>query len=154
MPNYVSWIRAKVGHERILLNVAGIVVFDNTGKILLQKRSNAGDVWGFPGGVIELGESAAEAAIREVREETGLDVKIDSLLGVYTKYYDEYLNGDKTQPIAIVFRGSVVGGELIADGEETFELAFFRLDEVPELFNSQHNDILDDIRNHRIGVYR
>ena len=154
MANYISWIRNKVGHERIFLNVAGVVVFDSAGKVLLQKRSGTEAVWGFPGGVIELGESAAEAAIREVREETGLDVKIDSLVGVYTKYFDEYQNGDKAQPIAIVFKGHAVGGELFVDKEETFALTFFELDEVPELFNPQHNDILDDIRNHRVGVYR
>lgn len=154
MPNYIPWIREKIGHDRIFLNVAGIVVFDDTGKVLLQKRSNSEDLWGFPGGVMELGESAAETAIREVREETGLDVKIDSLLGVYTKYFHQYRNGDQAQPIAIAFTGSIVGGELFIDRKETFDLKFFHLDEVPELFNSQHNDMLDDIRNHRMGVYR
>lgn len=154
MANYISWIRKKVGHDQIFLNVAGIVVFDDFGNILLQKRSNSENLWGFPGDVIELGESAAEAAIREVREETGLDVKIDSLVGVYTKYFDEYPNGDKAQPVAIVFKGRIIGGQLIVDKKETFDLAFFSLDEMPYLFNSQHNDILDDIRHQRTGVYR
>jgi mutator protein MutT len=154
MPNYISWIRERVGQERIFLNVAGIVVFDNAGRVLLQKRSETEELWGFPGGAIELGESAAEAAIREVREETGLDVKIDSLLGVYTKYFDQYPNGDMAQPVLVIFKGSIVSGELAIDGKETFKLAFFDLDEVPKLFNFQHNDILDDVRNHRMGVYR
>jgi mutator protein MutT len=154
MPDYIPWIREKVGHERIFLNVTGVVVFNDQGEVLLQKRSKTEELWGFPGGVMELGESATEAAIREVREETGLEVKIESLLGVYTKYEDEYPNGDQAQPIAIVFKGSVAGGELIVDGKETFGLAFYDLDEVPELFNSQHNDILADIRNQRTAVYR
>jgi|WetSurMetagenome_2_1015567.scaffolds.fasta_scaffold364890_2 mutator protein MutT len=154
MPDYIHWIREKVGHERIFLNVAGVVVFDGMGRVLLQKRSANEKLWGFPGGIIELGESAEEAAIREVREETGLDVKIDSLIGIYTKYYNEYPNGDKAQPILVIFKGRVVRGEFNVDGKETFDLAFFELDEVPVLFNSQHNDILDDIRNNRIGVYR
>jgi 8-oxo-dGTP pyrophosphatase MutT (NUDIX family) len=154
MPDYIPWIREKVGHEEIFLNVAAIVVFDSTNKVLLQKRSGTEELWGFPGGMMELGESAAETAIREVWEETGLKVKIDSLLGVYTKYYDEYPNGDKGQPIAIVFKGSIVGGELRVDEKETFELRFYELEKAPELFNRQHNDILDDIRNHRSGVYR
>jgi 8-oxo-dGTP pyrophosphatase MutT (NUDIX family) len=63
MPNYISWIREKVGHNRIFLNVAGVVVFNEDGKVLLQKRSNNEELWGFPGGVIELGESALEAAM-------------------------------------------------------------------------------------------
>lgn len=154
MPDYVTWIREKVGCDQIFLIVAGIVVFDKQGRVLLQNRSKDEAQWGFPGGVMELGESAAETAIREVREETGLDVKIDSLLGVYSKYSHLYPNGDKAQPIAIAFTGSIIGGELLIDGKETFDLKFFELDEVPELFNSQHNDILDDIRNQRTAVYR
>jgi mutator protein MutT len=154
MPDYVQWIREEVGHDPIFLNVAGIVVFDDQGRVLLQKRSKTEELWGFPGGVMELGESAEEAAIREVREETGLEVKIDSMLGVYTQYHHVYANGDQVQPIMFMFKGSVVGGELFVDGKETFELAFFALDDVPDLFNEQHNDILDDLRNQRSGVYR
>jgi mutator protein MutT len=152
--NYVTWIREKVGKETIFLNVAGVIVFNGEGRVLLQKRSATGDQWGFPGGIIELGESAAEAAIREVHEETGLDVKIDSLLGVYTKYFHQYPNGDQAQPIAVVFTGSVVGGELSFDCNETFDLRFFDLDKIPILFNTQQNDMLEDLRNHRSGVFR
>ncbi len=154
MHDYIPWIREKVGHDQIFLNVAGIIVFDELDRVLLQKRSKDRDQWGFPGGVMELGESAAEAAIREVREETGLDVRIDSLLGVYSKYFHRYPNGDQAQPIAIAFTGSIIGGELFVDGKETFDLRFFELNEVPKLFNSQHNDMLDDVRNQRAGVYR
>ena len=154
MPEYIPWIREKVGHDRIFLNVAGIVVFDEQGRVLLQNRSKDDIQWGFPGGVMELGESAAEAAIREVREETGLEVKIEGLLGVYSKYFHEYPNEDQAQPIAIAFTGRVIGGELYVDGKETFDLKFCEIDQVPILFNSQHNDMLDDIRNQRMGVYR
>lgn len=154
MPDYVPWIRQKVGHDPIFLNVAGIVVFDEHGKVLLQNRSKDEEQWGFPGGVMELGESAAETAIREVREETGLNVKIDSLLGVYTKYFHQYPNGDQAQPIAITFTGSIIDGELFVDGKETFDLRFFELDEVPKLFNSQHDDMLADVRYQRASVYR
>lgn len=154
MSDYIAWIRERVGHDPIFLNVAGVVVFDENGRVLLQRRSHADDSWGFPGGVVELGESVAEAAIREVKEETGLDVVIDSLLGIYSKYSDTYPNGDQAQPIATVFKGHVVSGELAIDGQETFDLQFFHLDEVPSLFNVQHNDILDDLRHNRTGVYR
>ena len=152
--DYIRWIRGKVGHEKIILVVAGIVVFDDEGRVLLQKRSNTEELWGFPGGMMELGESAAETAVREVREETGLDVEITSLLGIYSKYSDQYPNDDKAQPIAIVFKGVVAGGELKIYGEETHDLRFFHPDQAPKLFNPQHNDILKDIRHQRISIYR
>jgi len=154
MPDYVQRIREKVGHDYIFLNVAGIVVFDDRGRVLLQKRSETEEIWGFPGGIMELGESAEEAAIREVREETGLEVKIDSMLGVYTKYHHVYANGDQAQPVLFVFKGSVVGGELFIDGKETFDLVFLELDQVPVLFNDQNNDVLEDLRNQRSCVFR
>ena len=154
MNDYVSWIRDRIGHDRIFLNVAIVVVVNDKGEVLLQKRSKTESRWGFPGGVIELGESADEAAVREAREETGLEVQIENLLGVYTRYYDEYANGDKAQPVAIVFTGSAIGGKLATDNNETFELSFFAPDTAPTLFNAQHNDILEDFRLGRTGVYR
>ena len=154
MPNYIKWIRSKVGHEKIMLNFAGGCIIDNKGHLLLQKRAGQEDAWGFPGGAIELGESAEEAAIREVQEETGLVVKVDQLLGIYTKYNDEYPNGDRAQPIVISFLCSVIGGELNSDNSETKELRFFHRDNVPRLFNKQHNDVLEDLLANKIGVYR
>jgi len=152
--DYIRWIREKVGHEKIILVVAGVIVFDDDGRVLLQKRSKIEELWGFPGGMMELGESAEETAVREVREETGLEVEITSLLGVYTKYSDQYPNGDKAQPITIVFKGKAIGGKLKIDGEETHDLQFLHPDQAPKLFNPQSNDILEDIRQQRTTVYR
>jgi mutator protein MutT len=152
--DYIHWLRSKVGHEKVILVVAGVIVFDENGKVLLQKRSKTEEVWGFPGGMMELGESAEETAVREVYEETGLEVEVTSLLGVYSKYSDEYPNGDKAQPIAIVFKGKAVGGKLKIDNKETYDLQFFHPEHAPNLFNRQHNDMLEDIRNNQINVYR
>ena len=58
---------------------------------------------------MEIGESAAETAIREIKEETGYDVEINELVGVYTKYFQTYPNGDKAQSIVIVFTCSIAG---------------------------------------------
>lgn len=72
MANYINWIRSKVGHEKVILVFAGGCLFDEDGKVLLQKRGDSGK-WGFPGDAIELGETPEEAAIRELREECGLN---------------------------------------------------------------------------------
>lgn len=87
-------LRNKVGHDELILNYAGCIILDDKNRLLLQKRSDC-EKWGFLGGMVELGESVEEAAIREIKEESGLDVKINSLFGVYSKYFEKYTNGDK-----------------------------------------------------------
>lgn len=137
------------------MNFACCVVFDEHGRVLLQLRGDReGKVWGFPGGAMELGESAEQAAVREVREETGLDVAVTDLLGVYTGYEDRYLNGDVAQTIAIVFRARIEGGALALGDEETVGMQFHDVGRLPHLLNQQHEDIASDIRAGRRGVWR
>lgn len=155
--DYVSWLRAQVGHAPIQLNFAAGCVVTGEG-VLLQRRGDDG-AWGFPGGAIELGESAGEAAVREVAEETGLRVAVDAMLGVYTKYRHRYPNGDVVQPITVFFRCSVVGrqpGGQNAESRqpESLELRYFPLSHVPRLMNRQHQDALSDLRLGRHGVFR
>ena len=66
-----------------LVVAASAVVTDGAGRVLLLRRSDSGN-WALPGGTLELGESITECAVREVREETGLDVEVMGLVGVYT----------------------------------------------------------------------
>lgn len=151
--NYIKWIRSKVGQEPIILNFVGGCIRNDNGEILLQKRKDK-NVWGFPGGAIEIGESAQETAIREIKEETGLDVFPQKMIGVYTGYFDEYPNGDKAQVISIFFDLEIVGGNLIESNDETLELKFFDEKSIPKLVNQQHEDVLRDIINREYGVCR
>ena len=153
MEDYIKKIRKRVGHEALILNFAGCIIFDEQNRLLLQKRSDCGQ-WGFLGGMVEFGESVEETAVREVKEESGLDVETTSLFGVYSKYFAEYANGDKAQPIVHMFKAKIIGGEPIEKNEETAELKYFHLNEVPPLFCKQHRDILDDIKSSREFVYR
>ncbi len=61
-----------------------VVINDEQGKIVFIKRNDL-PVWDLPGGHVEEGESLVEAAIREVKEETGLDVRITRLVGIYSR---------------------------------------------------------------------
>ncbi|MGE6574213.1 NUDIX hydrolase [Paenibacillus xylanexedens] len=151
--DYTKWIRTKVGSEMIILNFAGAIVLDEEGQILLQRRRDK-NAWGFPGGAMELGESAEETAIREVKEKTGLTIIIEKLIGVYTKYFDRYPNGDQAQTISFFYQGCITHGELISSNEESIELQFFNPDEVPDLFNQQHTDAFNNFRAQRVGVFR
>ena len=142
--NYVRWLRSKVGHEKVIMIFSGGFIYDKDGKVLLQSRGDS-KKWGFPGGAIELGETPEMAAIREVKEETGLDVKVSNLFGIYTDGDMEYPNGDKAHSILIVYDLEMIGGQLKCDNLETVELKYFGLDEMPELFCKQHEEIKHDL---------
>ena len=146
--DYIHWLRSKVGHEKVILVFAGGCIFNEKGEVLLQRRGDFGK-WGFPGGAVELGESPEQTAVREVKEETGLDVEIRRLVGVYTECDMEYPNGDKAQSICIVYEFRVIGGEPVCDETETLELKWFSLEEEPELFCGQHEETWRDIKKQR-----
>lgn len=146
--DYIRWIRSKVGHEKIILVFAGGCIFDASGKVLLQRRGDS-KKWGFPGGAIEIGETPEMAAIREVKEETGLDVRVSGLIGIYTDCDMEYPNGDKAHSICIVYELEMTGGQLKCDTLETVDLQYFDLDEMPELFCKQHEETKNDLLKRR-----
>jgi len=154
MTDYVKWIRSKVGNERIFLNVVGGWVENSQGKVLLQKRSPNEELWGFPGGVMNLGESAEETAIREIKEETGFDVATEELIGVYTKFFATYSNGDQVQLIVFFFKMKIIGGNYKIDNIETFDIKFFSIEDIPPLFSELHQLMLIDAKNANRGVYR
>ncbi len=62
---------------------ASAIVVDDQGRILMQRRSD-NSRWALPGGVMDIGESTADTAVREVREETGLEVVPEYIVGVYS----------------------------------------------------------------------
>ncbi|WP_051384687.1 NUDIX domain-containing protein [Sporolactobacillus laevolacticus] len=81
---YIEQIRALVGHRPIILNVAGALIVDELGRVLLQKRTFPSETWGIPCGMMELGESTKETAKREIFEETGLTIAHLHLFNVYS----------------------------------------------------------------------
>lgn len=103
---------------------ASAVVTDDRSRILLQRRRD-NDLWALPGGGMEMGESLPEAAVREVREETGLDVEITGLVGTYTdpRHIIAYSDGEVRRQFNVCFRARVVGGAP-AVSDESRELRF------------------------------
>ena len=98
-----------------------IVVTSENDEVLLIRRSD-NDNWAIPGGAIELGESMTQAAIRETKEESGIDCEITGLVGVYTdpKHVILYTsNGEARQEFSIVLTGRPVGGELTPSSESS-----------------------------------
>ena len=108
------------------------------GRVLLTQRRDF-PVWCLPGGGVEDGESLAQAAIREASEETGLDVQLTRLVGLYSRP-----NWRRGGDHAIVFAAKPIGGHLQPVTDETLDARYFRLDELPEtLLWSHHQRILD-----------
>ncbi|MHC8515308.1 NUDIX domain-containing protein [Sporosarcina sp. ITBMC105] len=92
--NYIQTMRQLIGNETLLTIGCGVILVENE-KILLQHRTDE-DNWCIPGGMMELGETFEETAIRETREETGLTVKELNLFGLYLgeSCFVTYPNGD------------------------------------------------------------
>lgn len=91
---------------------ANVVVVGDDGRILLIRRTDNGNL-ALPGGGMDLGESITDAATRETREETGVDVEITGLVGIYTnpRHLIEYTsNGEVRQEFSVVFTARPVGG--------------------------------------------
>jgi len=151
--DYIARLRSQLGQQPIQLNFAAGCIVNDHGEALLQRRSDDGK-WCFPGGAIEYGETAHDAVVREVGEETGLAVEVTDLLGVYTGYEHVYPNGDVTQPMCVYFRCRLVGDQTPIAGNETLDVGYFPLDDPPELSSRQHADALADLAAGRVGVYR
>ena len=115
------------------------VVFDDRGRILLQRRSDNGN-WCLPGGAIERGESAHETVVREVKEETGYDVEVVRLIGFYSDPAHTtiaYPDGNVVNYTAVSFECRVRGGAFVPN-EESTAAQFFPPDALPQPFFPNH----------------
>ncbi len=131
-PDFVLDLRRQVGHALLPLVGVTAVVRDADGRVLLGLRSDTRD-WALPSGIVEPGEEPAEAVVREVREETGLDVVPEHLTSVSTTDVVAYANGDRSVYLDLTFLCRVTGGEPGVGDDENLEVAFVALDELPPL---------------------
>ncbi|MFL1381503.1 NUDIX hydrolase [Nocardiopsis protaetiae] len=116
-----------------LVVAASAAVIDDGGRLLLQRRVDNG-LWAMPGGAMEMAESLPQAAVREVREETGYEVEVTGLVGTYTdaRHVIAYSDGEVRRQFNVCFRARVVGGEL-AVSDESYEVRWFTPAEIEGL---------------------
>jgi ADP-ribose pyrophosphatase YjhB (NUDIX family) len=88
------------------------IVQDDQGRVLLIHKTD-NDLWALPGGGHEIGESISDAVVREVKEETGYDVEVETITGTYTNpgHVMAYEDGEVRQQFSIAFRARLLGGE-------------------------------------------
>ena len=132
-----------------LVVAASVVLPDETGRILLLQRMDSGN-WALPGGGMELGESLPQCAVREVLEETGLDIAVTGLVGIYTdpRHVIGYSDGEVRQQFNVCFRGQILGG-VLTRSDESADLRFIDLDEIDQL--PTHPTQRLRIEHYRIG---
>jgi len=110
-------------------------VRDITGRLLLVRRCDTGD-WELPGGHVDPGESASDAAVRETAEESGITVDITGLAGIYTDpghVIADPWTGRVRQPFAVCFHASPLYGSPGGDQVETSEARWFTIGDIPAL---------------------
>jgi 8-oxo-dGTP diphosphatase len=130
---------------------AGTLV-ESDGRVVLVRRRVApqADFWSLPSGYVEADELAEEAAVRETKEETGLEVEVDNLLGVYS------FGREPQTGVLILYSAHTVGGELCA-GDDAQEVRTFAPDELPpdeQIAFRTHRQALHDWRRARAIIYR
>ncbi|HPJ03573.1 MAG TPA: NUDIX hydrolase [Candidatus Limiplasma sp.] len=132
MNDYIASMRAKIGHDRLLLVGAGVFVHQN-GRLLLQRRRDD-DTWGDHGGSLELGETPEDTARRELLEETGLTAGRLEFLGVYSgpDFYHTYPNGDQVYYVGHFFLCEEFTGTPLTQTDETVDLQWFPIDSLPQ----------------------
>jgi 8-oxo-dGTP pyrophosphatase MutT (NUDIX family) len=131
-PEFVTSLRAHIGHDLLWLSTAAGVVLDADGRVLLGRRSDTGN-WGLPGGIIDPGEEPADAAVREIYEETGVIAVPELLVTVSVSGVVTYPNGDVVQYLEVLFRCRATGGTAQVNDSESVEVSWHALDNLPEL---------------------
>lgn len=123
-----------------------VIILNEENQVLLQKRSDVG-LWGIPSGHIEIGETVSEAAIREIKEETNLDIRIKKLIGVYSEPDSQvftYPNGRVVHFITTCFLAEITGDELRCNSSESQEIQFFEQQSLPRDLLKMHPQWLND----------
>jgi ADP-ribose pyrophosphatase YjhB (NUDIX family) len=118
--------------NRIVVAVT-VFVRDDQDRVLLIRRTD-NDLWALPGGAQDIGEYIADTAVRETREETGVDVEVSGIVGIYSNpnHVIEYTDGEIRQQFSICLRGRYLRGQPAPSGESS-EVRWVSHDELDAL---------------------
>ena len=143
--NYIKEMRKDVGHAPLMVTSCGVIIENEKGEILLQKRRDNG-CWALLGGSMEIGEKFMEVAKREVYEEAGIEIGELTLFGIYSgeDRIITYPNGDICYGTGIVFKTTVYSGEIQNNTEEALEHKFFDKANLPENINKYDKRVIID----------
>jgi ADP-ribose pyrophosphatase YjhB (NUDIX family) len=134
MSAHVARLRAVIGHELIMLPSVSVLPADAEGRLLLVLPMGSSK-WSILGGAVDPGESPAETAIRESREEAGVEVRLLRLLGVFggPGYQVTYPNGDEVAYVNACYEAEIIDGDPVPDRDEISEVGWFAVSDLPGL---------------------
>lgn len=144
-PDFVLELRSRIGQQMLwLMGANAIVLRDN--EVLLVRRSDTGQ-WAPISGIVDPGEHPAETVVREALEETGVVIEVERML--WTAVTDEvtYANGDRCRYLDHGFRTRWISGEAVVGDEESSEVAWFPLDELPSPRQPRLDAMLQIVRD-------
>jgi ADP-ribose pyrophosphatase YjhB (NUDIX family) len=132
IPQFIQDLRVDIGQKLLPVMGANGIVLDERDRVLLNRRSDNGRWW-LPGGILEPGEQPAAGLIREVYEETAVEIEVEQLTSVISSPPSLCSNGDIIQSLTLTFRARAIGGEARVNDDESLEVAWFTQDALPEL---------------------
>ena len=146
MEDYIKELRKRTNHMPLVLPHSVVVLFNEKGEVLLEERSDDG-YFDFPGGSIDLKESAEDAARRELFEETGLVADELELFKVYSGEITHYVyfNGDEIYGVDLVYICKKYHGKFKPQLEEVKNLKFYSLSDMPSKMSKRNKQIIVDL---------
>ncbi|MHA7155944.1 NUDIX hydrolase [Arthrobacter sp. TMN-50] len=141
IPDFILSLREKIGHGPLWLPGVGGVVLDDHGRVLLGKRTDNGQ-WTIITGILEPGEEPAPGIVREIFEETGVTARVEHLLRVEVVGPVTFPNGDVCTFLNTDFSCRYVAGVAGVNDDESTDVGWFALDQLPEL-NDRHRQLIE-----------
>jgi 8-oxo-dGTP diphosphatase len=129
----LQWRALWVAHDKFIIGVSGVILNEDQKILLLRHTYWPEGSWGLPSGYAEKGEKLEETLVREVKEETGYEIEVDSLLKLVSGYQLR---------IEATYTGKLTGGELRLDPNEVLEAKFFSLNNIPEGTLETHKELI------------
>ena len=150
MDSKLSFLEEAPLNTQVKVGIAALVIHDN--KILLEEREDC-SLWGCPGGRLDPGENISQTAIRETKEETNIDIKINRIFGIYSdpqygtvRYYE----GDESpQQVVDIYLLATPTSFDIKKSSESLNVKFFDLNEAPSNLTPFVKEVIKDYRNNQ-----
>lgn len=143
-----------MGSKKITPGTAVVVLNELRDMVLLHLRNDKPN-WSLPGGPPEFGESIAQCAIRETKEETGVDIELLRLVGIYSTpgyWIFDYPDGNEVHAFAAAFESRVISGSLRPNMIDSLDVKWFPTDQLPRNIMPMHPKVIVDCLTSVDGV--